>query len=156
MDTLYPGRRTPPKIKSRKATTSPELVPVKVTGQSHQLYMLQQLISHKRGTRKRASLSGLGDILVPWYQKNVDQPGQKLAGIIELWAELVPERLATQTRLVGFVRGTLSVAVDHATARTELDYLLRQSLLRQLQTGSKGTIFRVKTSIDGSTEKGHD
>ena len=115
--------------------------------------MLQQLINHKRGTRKKTTFSGLGDVLIPWYQKNVDLPGQKLSGITELWAELVPERLLSHTRLVGFVRGTLSVAIDHATARMELDHLLRQGLLRQLQTGSKGAIFKVKTSIDGTLEK---
>ncbi len=143
-----------PTRKTSKPKPSPELIPVKVQGHPPQLYMLQQLLTHKRNTKKSTRLAGLGDILVPWFDKTIDKPNQKLEGLGEIWDQLIPPPIAQHARLIGFHRGTLTVGLTNATVRNEFEYLLRQGLLRKLQTASKGAIFKIKTSIDGSSHKG--
>jgi len=152
MEPANPRRKRSPS-KAGGPAAKPELVPVEVKGQSHQLYVLQKLLTTKRGQARPAKLSGLGDILVPWYQKTIAKPGAKLGGITEIWEQMVPKHIADHARLIAFQRGTLSVALENATVRNELEYILRQGLLRQMQTLTKGAVFRIKTSIDGSALK---
>jgi hypothetical protein len=146
---VMPPRKRP----SKSIPAGSELVPVQVKGQSHQLYLLQKLLNNKRATRHPAKLTGLGDILNPWFDKTVQRPGEKLDGVADLWLQIVPKKIADHSRILSFNRGTLTVALEHATVKNELEMLLRKGLLRQLQISSKGAVFRVKTSIDGSPPK---
>jgi len=92
----------------------------------------------------------LCEVAAKLFEKEVAKPGKALDGVIDLWLEHVPKELQDSTRLVGFSRGTLSVAVTSSAMRAELDGLLRAGLLRTLQTASHGTIFRIKTSVQSS------
>jgi len=119
---------------------------LEVRGDRLKVYSLQTLLTNKRNKETRDT-ARLGEVLLPWFEKMVEKPAEKLDGVMELWLSLVPANLKERARLVGFAKGTLTVALDSATMRAELDAKLRQGLLRQLQTASKGTIFRVKTSV---------
>ena len=130
------------------AGATPEIANLETDGERLKVYSLADLIKHKRGRPTRQIMT-LGDVLVPWFEKTIEKPSEKLAGCAELWVELVPKRLVAATRLVGFSRGTLTVAADSAIVRAELDGTLRRGLLQQLQTSSKGTIYRVKTCVQG-------
>jgi hypothetical protein len=145
----------PRKRPSPKPTPSAksELVPVQIKGQSHQLYLLQKLLNNKRATKHPARLTGLGDILNPWFDKTIQKPSEKLDCVADLWLQLVPKKLADHSRIIAFHRGVLTVALEHATLKAELDGLMRQGLERKIQTASKGAVFRIKTSIDGSSSR---
>lgn len=72
---------------------------------------------------------------------------RKLGRLAALWTELVPESLASRTRLAGLHRGVLQVAVDSAATSFELDRLLRGGVLLQLQRRHTGTLVRVKVVV---------
>lgn len=117
------------------------------------LYSLRTLLTNKHNPRTRDAAK-LGDVLLPWYEKTVARPGAKLDGIAELWEKHLPAKIADRCRLVGFQRGTLTVSVDSAAARAELDARLRAGFLRTLQIDSKGSLFRVKTCVEGGLDHG--
>lgn len=113
---------------------------------AREVYSLQRLLTNKANPRTRDAAK-LGDVLLPWFEKVVAKPAEKLDGVTELWQALVPERMLKRSRLLGLNKGTLSVAVDSAPMRAELDGQLRGGMLRQLQTASRGTVYRVKTCV---------
>ena len=114
-----------------------------------EVYSLQRLLTNKANPRTRDA-ARLGEVLLPWFEKVVAKPAEKLAGVVELWQALVPERLAKRSRLLALSRGTLSVAVDSASLLAELDGQLRGGVLRQLQAGSHGSVYRVKTCVQAA------
>ena len=120
-------------------------------GDRLKVYSLKTLLTNKRSPETR-STARLGDVLLPWFEKVISKPAEKLDGVSELWQTLVPANLRNRSRLLGLARGVLTVALDSATIRSELDARLRAGLLRQLQTESKGAIFKVKTCVQGSPE----
>jgi hypothetical protein len=117
-----------------------------MAGDRLKVYSLQNLLTNKRN-RDTRDAARLGDVLIPWFEKSVSKPADKLDGITEAWQKLVPAPLASRSRLVGLHRGTLTVALDSAPVRAQLDGLLRGGLLRQLQNESRGSVFRVKTFV---------
>jgi hypothetical protein len=150
-----PARRknTGPKPAAPRSNTSAarpapasEVVNLEMRGDRLKVFSLQTLLTNKRSKETRDTAK-LGEVLLPWFEKMVEKPAEKLDGILELWLSLAPANLKDRARLLSFVRGTLTIAVDSSTLRAELDANLRQGLLRQLQTVSKGAIYRVKTSV---------
>lgn len=132
---------------SADATSAPaEVLNLEMKGDRLKVFSLQTLLTNKRNKETR-DVARLGDVLIPWYEKTVSKPAAKLEGISELWEALVPPELLQRTRLVGFHRGTLTVALDSAPVRAQLDVLLRGGLLRKLQTESRGTLYRVKAMV---------
>ena len=115
-------------------------------GDRLKVFSLQTLLTNKKRKDTRDA-ARLGDVLIPWFEKTVTRPAEKLGGIADLWNELVPAPILQRSRLVGFAKGTLTVALDSSTARSELDSKLRGGLLRTLQTQSRGAIFRIKTCV---------
>ena len=125
---------------------NPPLTNLEMDGDRLKVFSLHTLLTNKRNPETRAA-ARLGDVLLPWYENAVAKPAAKLEGIVELWQEHVPPAIASRSRLAGFHRGTLTVALDSTTLRAELDAQLRGGLLRTLQTASRGTLFRVKTCV---------
>ncbi|HVX83587.1 MAG TPA: DciA family protein [Phycisphaerae bacterium] len=121
---------------------------LEMAGDRLKIYSLQNLLTNKRSPETR-DVARLGDVLLPWFEKAVSKPGEKLEGVLELWQRLVPGALLGRSRLLGLHRGTLNVALDSATVRAEVDGLLRGGLLRELQKESRGVVYRVKTSVQG-------
>lgn len=84
------------------------------------------------------------------FKQQVERPHKQLAGLIELWSELVPEALTPHTRLVGLQRGVLQVAVDASPRLYELQALLRAGLERQIVERHRATIRRIRLFVDPS------
>lgn len=124
------------------------LTNVETVGDKLKVYSLRNLLQAKR-TFKVREPSNLADVLEPWFAKNVEKPGQKLGPITDIWMALVPPEIQDQCRIAGLNRSTLLIQVSNAPARAHLEGLLRQGLLKQLQIQSKGTVYRIKTSIAG-------
>ena len=130
------------------ASDAPPLTNLEMKGDRLKVYSLHTLLTNKR-RRDTRDIARLGDVLLPWYERTVAKPSEKLEGITELWQEHVPAGIVTRSRLVGFHRGTLTVALDSTTVRAELDMRLRGGLLRALQAASKGSLYRIKTCVEG-------
>lgn len=71
-------------------------------------------------------------------RRNVKQ----LAVIAPVWEQLVPPQLLACTRLDGFSRGVLRVAVQSSSQLHQLDILLRRGLATQLITQCRGVALR--------------
>jgi hypothetical protein len=125
---------------------------LELLGAKLEVISLHTLLANKKRPNTRDA-ARLGDVLLPWYERTVAKPAAKLEGVVELWQEHVPANIVKRSRLVGFHRGTLSVALDSATVRAELETQLRSGLLRVLQNTSKGAIYRVKTVVEGAHSK---
>jgi predicted nucleic acid-binding Zn ribbon protein len=69
---------------------------------------------------------------------------RRLGQLAEIWDRLVPEMLAEHTALEGLHNGVLTVMVDTAPARFQLNSLLKSGLQKQLQEEFPGTLRRVK------------
>lgn len=133
--------------KNAPADTTPPLTNLEMVGDRLKVFSLRTLLTNKR-RRDTRDAARLGDVLLPWFEQSVAKPAAKLEGIAELWQQHVPAAIVERSRLVGFHRGTLTVAVDSTTVRSELDMRLRGGLLRTIQTASKGTLYRVKTCVE--------
>jgi hypothetical protein len=127
------------------------LTNLEMDGDRLKIFSLHTLLTNKR-RRDTRDAARLGDVLLPWFEHAVTKPAAKLDGIAELWQEHVPASLVKRSRLIAFHRGTLTVALDSTTVRAELDMRLRGGLLRTLQTASKGSVYRVKTCVQGVSE----
>jgi hypothetical protein len=127
----------------------PPLTNLEMDGDRVKVYSLHMLLTNKR-RRDTRPVAKLGDVLLPWYEQAIAKPAAKLEGIAELWQEHVPAGIVKRSRLVGFYRGTLTVALDSSTVRAELDVRLRGGLLRTMQVASKGNLYRIKTCVQGS------
>jgi hypothetical protein len=143
-----------PRPKKKPPAPSPATPPdaaianLETAGDRLKIYSLQNLLTNKRNPETRDA-ARLGDVLLPWFEKSVNRPADKLDGIAEAWQKLVPTALVDRSRLLGLHRGTLTVALDSAPVRAQLDGLLRGGLLRQLQTESRGALYRIKTCVQG-------
>jgi hypothetical protein len=138
----------PAKRKQPSAGSNLELI-----GERLEIVSLRTLLTNKRNTRTRDAAK-LGDVLLPWYEKTVARPAARIGGISEIWQEHVPVQIVNRSRLVAFERGTLKVAVDSTTARSELDARLRAGLLRTLQVATKHAIHRIKIEVNGQETGG--
>jgi len=132
---------------ARKTSSPPPIVNLETVGDKLKVYSLRNLLQNKRQFRT-APPSKLADVLQPWFEKNIQKPGDKLSAITEIWVAHVPSKILDRSRLIAFQRGTLTVSLDSAPVRAELEVLLRQGLLQQLQTLTKGAVFRVKTAVN--------
>src|SRR5262249_53984467 len=120
------------RAKRSETAAQPTVNNLEMKGDRLKVFSLQTLLTNKK-RRETRDAARLGDVLLPWYEQTVAKPAAKLEGIVELWQELVPAAIVKRSRLVGFHRGTLTVALDSATVRAELESQLRSGLLRKMQ-----------------------
>lgn len=93
--------------------------------------------------------------LTKQFNRDVAKPYKQLGDLAALWGQLLPQRLAQRTRLVGLSRGVLHVEVDNPAAHFEIDRLLRGGLQKQLVEGHKGPAFRkVQVKVVGRSDSG--
>jgi hypothetical protein len=139
---------------SRKPSPNPSAVAnLERVDERRKVISLHMLLTNKKRPETRDA-ARLGDVLLPWFEKSVVKPNAKLEGVAEFWQTHVPANILRHCRLAGFHRGTLSVMLDSAAVRTELETRLRSGLLRVLQNESRGALFRVKTSIESHLGNG--
>ena len=98
----------------------------------------------------------LGDFLPDWFETNVTKSSDLLAIASETLRAVLPMKLLRTITLGPLQRGQLTVYCSSSTAKMELDMLLRAATpgLRQLQTATKGLIFKVKTMVHREYTKG--
>jgi hypothetical protein len=83
-------------------------------------------------------------------ESEVDQAAKthkRLGELIDLWRDIVPEALASHTRLTGFRNGVLQVKVDSSSILFEIDRLLRGGAESELRRQFRGSLSRVNARI---------
>ena len=82
--------------------------------------------------------------LAEQVERTVVKPHRQLGALAVLWRELVPCELLERTALVSFSAGVLTVQVADSSTLYQLDRLLRSGLERQLRSGCKATLRKVR------------
>ena len=104
---------------------------------------IENLREH-RGLRTRdTSIQGLLSAQAEQAQRQAKRFGQ----IADLWQQIIPERLVTETVIESLNRGVLTVGVPSAAVRYNLEERLRGGLLDQLRRAYPGSLHKVKVRI---------
>jgi predicted nucleic acid-binding Zn ribbon protein len=69
---------------------------------------------------------------------------RQLSQLAHVWDEIIPENIADHTALESLNRGTLTVVVDSAPHRFQLQMLLNAGLLKDLQKRFIGALEKVR------------
>ncbi len=69
---------------------------------------------------------------------------KQLHQLADIWDEVIPEDIAAHTALEGFRRGILTVLVDSAAHRFQLQTLLNGGLTQHIQQRSRGAINKIR------------
>lgn len=69
---------------------------------------------------------------------------RQLGRLAEIWDEVIPEEIRDHTALESFNRGTLTVLVDSAPHRFQLQTLLAGYLKREIQARFSGAINKIR------------
>ena len=78
---------------------------------------------------------------------NAERTHRRLGQLIDLWQQLLPAQVASRTVLAGIRNGVLLVKVDSSATAFEVDRLLRGGVAAELRTRYRGTLLRVKTTV---------
>lgn len=73
---------------------------------------------------------------------------RRLGQLIDLWQELMPKEVVERSVLGGLRNGVLVVKVDSAATAFDVDRLLRGGVEADLRKRYRGTLLRVKTSVE--------
>ena len=106
---------------------------------------IARIINYRQPKSARKTQS-LGEILPPWFAREVLKPARTMDFLMPAWNNL-PEILRRSCTLSGIHRSVLTITCEQAPARTELERLLRNGLLAQIQAASHGRIRRVKVIL---------
>ena len=80
-------------------------------------------------------------------QRDADKVRSQLGPAIESWLAVVPEPIRSRSRVVALRGGILTVQVDSAAVRYELDGMLRANLLARLRKMLRGPLNRIKIQV---------
>jgi hypothetical protein len=72
---------------------------------------------------------------------------QKLGQLIDLWGQVIPDDIASRTRITALRGGVVHVEADSASDRFELDRLLREGAEAELRRRYRGTLVGVRVKI---------
>ncbi len=85
------------------------------------------------------------------FKQEIARPFRQLEGVVDAWAQLVPEDLRKRSRLESLQRGVLTVAVDSSATHFVFDEHLRRGLAVKIAELSKGAVLRkIRLRVDGS------
>ncbi|MCK4275717.1 MAG: DUF721 domain-containing protein [Phycisphaerae bacterium] len=82
----------------------------------------------------------IGILMKHTLAKRAKQLGQ----LSEIWDEVVPEGIAEHTALEGFHRSVLTVMVDSAPHRYQLQTLLAGGLTKEIQSRFPGALNKIR------------
>ena len=82
----------------------------------------------------------LGLLMKRTLARKVRQVGK----LSEIWDEVIPESIAGHTALESFQRGVLTVMVDSAPHRFQLQTLLMNGVLKHMQSRFSGALNKVR------------
>ncbi len=102
---------------------------------------LQTAWQNRQGTWRTCPL---GAPLSMFLKRTLAPRVRQVGKIAAAWESLVPEAIASHTCLESFSRGTLTVLVDTAAHRFQLQTLLRNGLHKHLQEAAGVPLNRVK------------
>lgn len=108
---------------------------------------LEQLRNHRVPAERDLSIHSLVAEQVRYAQQTRAQLGQ----FIDLWYQLVPTDIRYRSAIRAFKRGVLTVEVDSASVRFELDRRLRDGLTDEIRRHFHGTLRQVKLRLAEST-----
>ena len=69
---------------------------------------------------------------------------RQLKNLANVWDEVIPDDIREHTALESLHRGTLTVLVDSASHRYQLQTLLKGGLQREIQARFEGTLNRIR------------
>lgn len=104
---------------------------------------IEQLRDHRVRPEVDTSISSIISAAASKAQKT----HKRLGRLIDLWEQLVPEKLASQTAITSLRAGTVHVAAADAATHYEIDRLLREGLEQQLRASYQGTLVRVRVKV---------
>ncbi len=92
----------------------------------------------------RQRMSPLSDPLGHLMEHRLAKRVRQIGLVSVVWDECIPDYIRDHTALVSFARGTLTVAVDSAAHRYELQHLLRGGLEGAVRERLPGALNRIK------------
>lgn len=92
----------------------------------------------------RPAATPLSHSLAVFMKYKLSKRVKAVGKLVGIWQEVIPQALLEHTSLEGFNRGVLTVAVDSASHRFQLDSLLRGGLQREIQRRFSGTLRKVR------------
>jgi hypothetical protein len=104
---------------------------------------IEQLRAHRVRPEVDTSITSIISAAASKAQKTHKQ----LGCLIDLWEQLLPEKLASQTAITSLRGGTVHVAAADAATHYEIDRLLREGLEQQLRASYRGTLVRVRVKV---------
>ncbi len=112
-----------------------------------------------RHRQVRDRFSHLSEPITIFMKHKLARKVRQLGKLAEIWDELIPKDLAEHTALEGFTRGALTVMVDSAAHRFQLQTLLSGGLQKILQQRFPGALNKVRlvpgqfssVDVNGST-----
>jgi len=94
--------------------------------------------------RAETRVTPLAATLGTFMKHHLGRRVKKLSELAILWDEIIPENLRRHTALENFRQGVLTVTVDSASHRFELQTLLRGGILQAIQQRFRGALDRIR------------
>lgn len=85
--------------------------------------------------------------LVQSFEDRANQAQRKAGSFIDVWSEIVPADLETQSRVIGLRGGVVHVVCQSSAAKFELDRALREGLEQELRNAYSSTLTKVKVTL---------
>jgi predicted nucleic acid-binding Zn ribbon protein len=101
-----------------------------------------QTVWHQR--QARPGVSALGEPLALLMKHTLGKKVRQLGALAAIWDEVIPESIAAHTALEGFQRGVLTVLVDSASHRFQLQTLLEGGLRQAIQERFSAGIRKIR------------
>ncbi len=86
----------------------------------------------------------IGQPLALFMKHKLARRVKQLSKLAEVWDEVIPEEIAVHTALDSFSRGTLTVLVDSAPHRFQLNLLLAGGVKKEIQKRFSGTLNNIR------------
>jgi hypothetical protein len=158
-DRRHPSQNTPkpPRKQDRKPALKPDLKPdltakgrkVRITIDYHVLMSSRHPISasHMIEQRRRPERDWSIAAIVDAVEHDGRRKDRAIGRFMILWQELVPTDLARHLSVTGLRGGVLSVVASSASARYQMESLLRAGLEQELRRRFTGTLARVRITL---------
>ena len=92
----------------------------------------------------REGTSHVSGPLTVLMKHRLEKKVRQLGKLSAIWDELIPQEIASHTALEGFSRGVLTVLVDSAAHRFQLQTLLSGGILKIIQSRFSGALNKVR------------
>jgi hypothetical protein len=107
------------------------------------LQRIERLRQHRAIKGKDVSITNL----VAATAEDAAKTQKKMGELIALWEELIPPKLAAQSKFTGLRNGVLQVTAASSSVMYEIDRLLRQGIEEQIRSRHRGSLSRIKLRV---------